>query len=190
MKTVAETHAPVITFRAHPPERLVRSLARGHIAGCCCCCCCCCCCLHTVGSIVGAVLGSSFPPMPVPGGKGPTAAKLLDDELDGPAPAAPAPSAVPGMFWWGTLTASGLVSLVTVAFQGPTGIPMAMVVLVLAFPFVQLGGSLLCALMIARRADLRQGAAPWKRLGWITLGVVVGGVLGFLVMYLPIVLRR
>jgi hypothetical protein len=186
MKTDEGSHAPAITVRAHAPERLVRSLARGHIA--CGCCCCCCCCLHTIGSIAGAIVGSHYPPS-APSEKAALAAKLRDDELDGIVYAAPVRPTVKPRYWLWTLVVAALVTVITVAIQGQSGFPIALGILVMAFPFVQLGASLLCALEIAIRPDL-QRAGVWERLGWITLGEVIGGLLGFFVMYLPLVAGR
>ncbi len=186
MKTDEGPRAPAITVRAHAPERLVRSLAKGHIA--CGCCCCCCCCLHTIGSVAGAIVGSHYPPS-APSEKETFAAKLRDDELDGIAYAASVRPSVKPRYWLWTLVVAALVTVVTVAMQGLAGFPIALFILVMAFPFVQMGASLLCALEIAIRPDM-QRTVVWKRLGWITLGVIIGGLLGFLVMYLPLVANR
>ena len=83
-----------------------------------------------------------------------------------------------------------LVSVVAIAIQGLNGIPIALFILVLAFPFIQLGGSVLSALVIASVPDLRREARAWKRLGWITLGTILGCVLGIFIMYLLVVAHR
>jgi hypothetical protein len=89
-----------------------------------------------------------------------------------------------------TLSVALLVFLVGVANGSPTGVEQALFILALFLPLVQLGGSVISALVIAGHPQLRREAGAWRRLGWITLGVVVGGVLGFFVMYLPVVLHR
>src|SRR4051812_49179151 len=46
------------TLTSHPPGRRRRHSAPAQAGpGCCCCCCCC---LHTVGSVVGAIVGPKF----------------------------------------------------------------------------------------------------------------------------------
>jgi hypothetical protein len=53
--------ASPIHVQVHPGERGRR---RGVVLNAGCCCCCCCCCLHTIGGVLGAMLGSA----PAPGG--------------------------------------------------------------------------------------------------------------------------
>ncbi len=47
--------APPVQVQVHPAERGRRG---GVVLYGTCCCCCCCCCLHTIGGVVGAILGS------------------------------------------------------------------------------------------------------------------------------------
>jgi hypothetical protein len=180
MKTDEESRVPIVTFRAHPPERRLRSLARGHIAGCCCCCCCCCC-LHSLGSITGAIVGSFYPP-PAPGETESPTAKLRDDELDGPARAVPAGPPGTSNYWLSTLAVTAGAALVSLLVYGLGSLPGVLAGLVVFLPLVQLGGSLLCALVIAVHPQLSRRAGAWERLGWITLGSVVGCVIGIVVM--------
>jgi len=179
MKPHDDRNAPTIVFRAHRPERLVRSLARGHIAGVCCCCCCC---LHSVGSLAGAVLGSFFPSEGPSAGAMQASAKLRDDELDGPVRTVPAAPAGTSIYWLSTLAVTVYASVISLLIYGAGAFPGVLGGLMILFPLVQLGGSLLCAFVIAVHPRLHQRAAAWKRLGWITLGSVVGCAIGIVAM--------
>jgi hypothetical protein len=59
MKRHPTTSDNPIRLTAHPPERGKRSAAVTLASGCCSCCCCCC--LHTLGSVLGAIYGSTVP---------------------------------------------------------------------------------------------------------------------------------
>src|ERR1700744_2726665 len=85
MKRANESQPPLIVVRPHPPERLIRAMARGEITlasgtGCCCCCC-----LHSLGGLAGAVIGSLSPAnAPAPAGRVAPPAGLSDDDLARP----------------------------------------------------------------------------------------------------------
>jgi hypothetical protein len=49
-------------------------------------------------------------------------------------------------------------------------------------PAVLLGGSAITAFVIAIIPPLRGEAREWKRLGWITLGIVAGALIGGILM--------
>ena len=49
-------------------------------------------------------------------------------------------------------------------------------------PLVLLGGSVVCAIAIACASRLREDARAWKRLGWITVGILGGTLIGVLLM--------
>ena len=183
MKPHDEGNAPIIMFRAHPPERLVRSLARGHIAGACCCCCCCC--LHSVGSLVGGAIGSFYPRETPASRETRPLAKLRDDELDGPPENDAARSPAKSLYWLVTLGGLVLASMLAMAVNGSEDILWSLpVVLAVFLPAIQLGASLLCVLIIGSIPELRQDPRAWKRLGFITLvDASSDALLGFLIMY-------
>src|SRR5690349_21292142 len=62
LKRPAEPASP-IELIAHPPERGQRA---GPVVLPCGCCCCCCCCLHTLGGLIGGLVGSVKPITPRP----------------------------------------------------------------------------------------------------------------------------
>ena len=185
MKPHGEIPAPPITLRAHPPERRRRPLAapfdQGYaFAGCTSCCCCC---LHSLGGLAGAAVGSFYPrDPPAPGGT-PAPPKLVDDEIDASAREIPAKPPINSIYWSATLVVAVLVTLVAMAKQGLGGIWLALSILALFLPAVQLGGSLLCALVLAYAPGLRQEPRAWRRLGWITVGTVAGCLVGILIMW-------
>jgi hypothetical protein len=187
MKTHEEEAMPRIVVRSHPPERLVRSLARGHIAGACCCCCCCC--LHSVGSLSGAAVGSFFPRNREAPGVLKPLDKLRDDEFDAPARAVPAGPWVGSIYWMATLAAIVVTSLWAMT-RPSAGVTGTLVILATFMPAVQLGGSVLCLLIIGGNPQLCQDARAWKRLGSVTLGTIIGCLLGILIMYIYVNSRR
>ena len=179
---------PSITLRPHSPERrLVRALARGEVAACCACCSCCCC-LHSIGALAGAVTCFVYPREAAdPGGKLPSA-MLRDDELDGPMAAAPDRLPVPLIYMWSTFGVMVVWMLVAIVRLGPNGIPAGLGILIFFLPLVLLGGSALCALALACAPRLREEARAWKRLAWITFGILGGTLIGVILM-LPLFIR-
>jgi hypothetical protein len=182
MKSHDEGDAPIIIFRAHPPERLLRSLARGHIAGACCCCCCCC--LHSLGSLAGAAIGSFYARNPPDSGTAKPFDKLRDVELDGPAREQPARFSVNALYWLVTFGGLVLVSMLAAIRYGSADIWSILFVPALFLPAIQLGGSLLCMFIIGGTPELRRDIRAWKGLGWITAATIVGCLSGILIMYI------
>ena len=181
MKPHDDRNAPPIVFRAHRPERLVRSLARGHIASACCCCCCC---LHSVGSLAGAVLGSFYPREGPSAGAKHAMAKLRDDELDGPAWTRPARSSANSIYWLVTLGVLVLAAMVGSVVSGQFDIGPALFVLALGLPALQLAASLISLLIFASVSEFRHDPRVWKRLASVTLWSIGGCLLGLLIMYM------
>jgi hypothetical protein len=180
MKPHDEGHASDIVVRAHAPERLVRTLAGGHIAGAGCCCCCCC--LHSVGSLTGAAIGSFYPrESPSPGDRRPSA-KFQYDELDGPPREVASRSPTNSIYWLVTLGMSVLAFMFSMAGRGEADIRSAGVDLAVYIPAIQLGASLFCMLMFGGILELRRDSRVWKRLGFITLWSIVGCLLGYFAM--------
>jgi hypothetical protein len=194
MKRKNEPDLPAVVLKSHPPERLIRAMARGEVAACCCCgACCSCCCLHSLASLAGAVVGTYHPAdRPGPGAKKAPPAGLRDDELDEPADAALAelrPRLVVTPIFWRTAAALAVLTiLVLPTAWAELNLPFGILMLILFLPGVLLCGSAISALVIAGHPTLRGDIREWKRLGWITLGIVAGALVGVLLM-LPLALR-
>ena len=182
---------PEIHIEAHPPERGRR---RGEVVLCGCCCCCCCCCLHTIGSVVGAAIAPAF------GSKRPSSIqakyRLLVEEYDfnDDESAIPSPeilarkrglSAI-AVYWvvvllLSVLAAGGTVYLGMSSSRSSDNFFIALVLLVLGFPVLQLVASLLTALVMVASTQ----SDKWRQLlqvGKITLGTLIGTVLGIVSM--------
>jgi hypothetical protein len=189
MKRANEAKPPVILLRSYPPERLIRALARGEVAACCGCCCCCCCCLHSLGGLAGAVAGTFYPAdSPASQGrKEAPPAGLRDDELDRPVaavPAGPRP-AVTRIFWGASAALAVVTILVAPAVTGVKGGPAAGIeMLILGLPLVLLAGSAVAAMVVLGKRGPIDKSWEWKRLGWITLGTVVGTLIGVGMLWL------
>ena len=186
MKRKKEPNLPVVVVRPHPPERLIRALARGEVAACCCCCCCC---LHSVGGLAGAVVETFYPRGTSAVGGKPPLAKLRDDEIDGPWRAGPARPRVGRIYWISTLVASALTCLWAVGFAQGVGTWLAACWLLLAifWPAIQLAASILALLIVQSRPDLSGDRAALKRLGRITLAAILGAAIGMFVMVLMVI---
>jgi len=166
---------PPVQMQAHPPERRQRggvNLACGATT-----CCCCCCCLHSVGGLVGAavapVLGTAQPK--------PWRQRLVQhyyDDEDEPQRAQPGVSGA-GLYWLLLLAvtpgAAGVVFLL-VRDVLVTGILLA-----LGLPLLQIGASVLSFIGLALWPRPDQ-TLQMSQVGKITLGSVVGTVLGLVVM--------
>jgi hypothetical protein len=132
--------------------------------------------LHSLGSLAGAAVGSFYPrdrTTPMEKGRPIT---LGEDEIDEPVTRAPVRPSAKEIYWLATLGVAVLLSLIWIRSSE------ALLGLALFLPLIQLGGSVLCALLIAAHPDQRREARAWKRLGWITLGTVGGCVIGILIM--------
>jgi hypothetical protein len=185
MKRETEANRPVILIRPHPPERLVRALARGEVAACCCCCCCC---LHSIGGLAGAVVGTLYPSeTSAPGAKPPPA--KLRDEIDGPWRAAPAGTGAGRIYWISTLVASALTCLWALGFAlgVKTWLAACWLLLAIFWPAIQLAGSFIALLIVQCHPDLSGDRAALKRLGRITLAAIMGAAIGMFVMVLMVI---
>jgi streptolysin S family bacteriocin protoxin len=170
MKTMK--HNPAILIEKHLPERRQPKVVTAH----CGCCCCCCCCLHSVGGLVGAALGS----VPVPS---------LDDgyyieDENNPGqyklirvPGKKTSNSAVGLYWglFGILCA--IAALVPFGNGGGGGLLLAVMVL----PGIQLTASFAALLAIAFRGGTRP---EYLQIGKITLGTILGTVIGVGIMYL------
>jgi hypothetical protein len=185
MKRENEADLPVVVLRPHPPERLVRALARGEVAACCCCCCC----LHSIGGLAGAVVGTFYPRETSAAGGKPPSAKLRDDEIDGPWRAVPARPRVGLIYWMSTLGVSVLAcfwAMGSVRERGEWPV-VCMFILAIFLPAIQLGGSFVTLLIVQSRPERSGGRAGLKRLGHITLRSILGAAIGMFVMVLMLI---
>lgn len=161
---------PEIQVEKHPPERRHRKVVTAH----CGCCCTCCCCLHSVGGLVGAGLGS----VPVP---------ALDEgyyieDPDNPGqyklirvPGQKTGRSVVGLYWviFGILC--GMASLAPVG-----GFGLGFFLAIIFLPGIQLVASFAALIAIAFRGGSK---AEYQQIGKITLGTIIGSVIGFGIMY-------
>jgi hypothetical protein len=140
---------------------------------------------------VGAVWGSVEASRGSTADSGEPPIKFLDDEIDGGAKAAPDGMPVAGIYWGSVMAVAILVSLVFMG-AGPrdAGLPGTLVVLAILLPLVQLGASLLSALVMACYPSQYQEVRAWASLGRITAWTLVGAVIGCLVMYIIYLLIR
>jgi hypothetical protein len=174
----------VLQVAKHPPERRRRQVVTLQ-AGCCCCCCCC---LHSVGSVIGAV---------VAGNRGATEAPerspdpVLDDlstERIGQSGAA--------LFWRITVglvgAIFGVVALVLL-FQASGNAPqrsndlwgallLTGLFILMGFPLVQFASAIiaLIGLSLTNRPDR---GIQMKQVGRILVGTILGCVAGLAVMF-------
>jgi hypothetical protein len=160
--------ADAVQVTVHPPERQRLRPALPAQAGSCCSCCCCCC-LHSLGSLIGGIIGSR-PVMP-------------------PAESKPAGGVTAvGVFWWTTLI---LVVGVSVFFalyvaemdtsQFPVGLLVGLLLSLMALPVVQFVAAGVAAVFAAasKRPD---HARQLRQAGKIALGVLIGSFAGGLAL--------
>ena len=168
-----------IAIQVHPPERRRRPV----VVAPCCCCCCCCCCLHTVGSVIGAGMASR-----VRSGRFAVRseedfwARQPDDDREA------SEHAAVRLYWYLLTATATLVGLISMTLLGEgrsssisgASILWTAVILLLFFPLVQLATSFLTAIVIACASDswFPDRPAAFKRIGKITVSMVVGAVAG------------
>jgi hypothetical protein len=172
------TATPAIKLTAHPPER---ARQRGSVTLPVGCCCCCCCCLHTLGGLIGGIVGSISPLEQTPRPVDPDFPfPFRRDELDEPGPLLPAT-----LLYW--LLVSFLMGVGTVWMVVQNGLqirrdlPVEMLmVFALFLPLFQLGASGLAVIGVTLfYSDRRAGLV---RIGKITLWSFVGALIGLFLM--------
>jgi len=174
---------PPVRVTAHPPER--RRRPSSVIAAQACCCCCCCCCLHTLGGLVGGLVGSLLrvrPSPPVPKEEGDSPFPFRRDE--------PGPSFTlsPALVYWVLFSLLSLGTFLYFFFFDSAPTPRepiwAGILTVLVMPGVQLAASLLALLVVAvcPAGLMPDKRAALVRIGKISLWAFVGGLAGTLLM--------
>jgi hypothetical protein len=167
-----------VRLTAHPPERHRRA---GPVILPCACCCCCCCCLHSVGSVIGGLVGSvkqlDLPPREITDPDFPF--PFRRDEVEEEGPIVPV-----GIVYWllvAFLLAVGAVWYFLGSGSGRvqdllTGLIIGLCLL----PIPQLGASILASISVFLfYADRR---AAFARLGYITLYSFVGTMIGLMLL--------
>jgi hypothetical protein len=163
------------TIERHEPERGGSRGSAAAPAGCCCCCC-----LHSIGGVIGGVIGtlrSLNPSRPAPfDDDAPPFQRGAFEEPNLPLP-------VPLVYWLLVLCL-GAVWATLVYFSNGPGSPQALIggwfAAVLILPMLQLGASVLTAILV--RLFWGDQSIPLRRVGWITLYSVVGALAGLGIM--------
>jgi hypothetical protein len=165
--------ASSIRVQVHPPERSRQGTATTLP---CACCSCCCCCLHTVGGLVGGVVGSLRPLRSTPRPVDPDFPfPFRRDELDEESPILP----VTLLYWMLTSTLLVAVAIWFYFDQGgnnPQNLVLGLLVGLMVFPLLQLGASLLTTLGVAIFYGDKLNSL--RRVGHITLWSFVGALIG------------
>ncbi|MBX3275198.1 MAG: hypothetical protein KF729_33340 [Sandaracinaceae bacterium] len=161
MEWEPELRGEALRVEKHRPERALDAAVAAGV--CCSCCCCCCCCAHAIGATVGTVAANVT-----------TLAGLSDDRE-----ARTGALASIAAYWLGVAFVS--LGAVTWAFVIDETL-IALIVLVLVAPAVQLAGSFfaLPAILLQPNAARRRAAAAayWTS----TVGWFVGGTIGAVII--------
>ncbi len=171
------SRASPIHVEAHPPERRRQG---GPVILPCGCCCCCCCCLHSLGSLVGGIVGTVQPvktgPRPVDPDF-PFPFRRDEFELEGPV----LPVGI--LYWLLVCFGLGVCAVWYVLAEGvnrPESLYAVLFIWILGLPAVQLGASLVAAIAVAFFYSDKAAAAA--RIGKITIWSVVGTLIGIAAM--------
>jgi hypothetical protein len=169
----------------HPPER--RRRRSSVIAAQACCCCCCCCCLHTVGGLIGGLVGSL---LPVPLTRRP---REYDDDNPFRRDDLPPTFTVPAaLIYWGLVSLGTMGTFLALALSSGTGrvssaaLLFAGFVLILILPVVQLAAFLVAMIAVALcpQTLIPDKAAAVVRVAYIGLWSFVGTIAGLGAMFL------
>jgi hypothetical protein len=177
----------------HPPERRRQ---RSPVIAAQACCCCCCCCLHTIGGLVGALVGSLMRVRATP------RHREYDEDADIPfrrdelPPSFTVPAA---LVYWGLVSLGTLGTFLAMAFSSGTGkvspndLFLAALGTILFLPVVQLGAFFvaLIAVALCPKSLIPDKTAAVVRVGhiglWSFVGTIVG--LGVMILGLPLFQR-
>jgi hypothetical protein len=173
---------PSVRLTAHPPERRGRGSVVLLQAGSCCSCCCCCC-LHSVGGLVGGIIGSR---------------KYVEPYLEpNPDLTSPFPfrrdqeqaiSVLPttGLYWALVLSLVGVCGfpggyVCSGMWLQPDSLLIGLLFAFLVLPAVQLAASLLALFVVLFASEKRTAL---RRIGKITLWSFLGTMFGTIAMAL------
>jgi hypothetical protein len=163
-----------IRVTTHPPER---GQTGSPVILPCGCCCCCCCCLHSLGGIIGGIVGTTLPVAPAPRPVDPDFPfPFRRDEFDEGSPVLPM-----GLLYWLLVGLGILVAVAVGAWSSghqrirPDDLLVGAVVALIFLPAVQLAASLVALVAVLFYPDKRAAAV---RLGKITLWSFVGAIIG------------
>ena len=199
---------PTIGFESHQPERRRRAGTTLYGPGCCCCCCC----LHSVGSLLGAVVAPAFgapasSPITIPPGVADrvtspppeTGIKAVESAIqsDRPAPirleadedrpsvlyAGGSGVTAVSLFWMILFAISVVCGIWFTSVGGGDSCGGALLILAMTMPAVQLASIVLVAIVLSFWTRPDRGY-QFSQLGRVTLGTVVGTVAGVLLMIL------
>jgi hypothetical protein len=154
------------------PERRRRGTTSLYAPGCCACCCCCC--LHSVGGIIGALVGRE-----IRREKAPVVYTYRVDENNNVIPSPVDPGVSADILFWRILLPLPVVffGLLFWLKDGCTAIFLAIIYL----PYLQMvsAGITFAVLGVSRRADKNYQI---RQLAKVTAGAIVGTVSGLLIM--------
>jgi hypothetical protein len=161
-----------IQLVAHPPERGRRSTSLAAAGSCCCCCCC----LHSLGGVVGAIVGGAKGlRTTVPAGIPTPEVEKIKDQVRS------ASLHTVKVYWLSLLILGILTCIVGVLEAGSTnpgaGVGGSLIAIALCLPAGQLVASVMTLIYLnvfphPRKAD------SLRRLGKITLFAFIGGLIG------------
>jgi hypothetical protein len=160
------------TIESHPPERRRRTeihMCHGS-------CCCCCCCLHTLGGIIGSAVAPGYGKnnrMPI--------TSYYDEQPDTVDPNAPQTGASAVQVYWILSLVGAILGAWVGAMQGGEGFIIGLVILAMVFPAVQLVMAIITAIWLGA-SSRPDRSFQLGQIGRITLGLVVGTVVGILTM--------
>jgi len=180
----------------HPPERRRR---RSPVIAAQACCCCCCCCLHTLGGLIGGLVGSLLRVQSAPTPREYDGDDDIPFRRDEMPPTFTVPAA---LIYWGLVSLGTMGTFLAIAFWSGTGkvsqsdLLTAGVVTILILPGVQLGAFVvaLIAVALCPQTLIPDKSAAVQRVAqiglWSFVGAIAGlGVMFLLCMLLPILQR-
>ena len=174
-----------VSLTVHPPERRRRRSVV--VASGCCCSCCCSCCLHSLGGLIGA-MRCSHPEDASSGrsvSRGSVANAVAGEASPGSDEMGFRVARILGVriYWLSTLVVAVLVLLFAPIISGGGGddVILGAVVLVVAMPAVQLAAAIV-AVVVAFAVPNNFRVATLNQIGLMTLGVIVGAIVGLLPM--------
>jgi hypothetical protein len=177
-KSPGQPPQPAIRLTAHPPERHRRT---DPTILPCACCSCCCCCLHSIGSLIGGIIGSvkslDLPPREIDDPNFPF--PFRRDELDEEGPVFPA-----ALLYWVLvslqLMGGAIWYYLSQGRRDPNDLLLGGVMGLALLPVPQLGASILSMIAVFLFYEDRRTALA--RIGKITLYSFMGTMIGLVML--------